>query len=221
VDGDANAREQLLQLGVRTLPVIARGKQFLFANDLETVAEFVGVQAPRHLRIPPEELYRKWLKILRTGQRYVRQLPDEQMDLDAMPGRKKSVRMVAYHVFRHCDSYLECVLNGARDVRALDAMEPAAHVYANGSALASYGDQVIARLMQWWQALADKSCQEQIEVVKIGSISIHQLLERSVCLSAHNARQIADILERQGIVPDGTLTEDDISGLPLPKKLWN
>jgi hypothetical protein len=49
---------------------------------------------------------------------------------------------------------------------------------------------------------------------------IHVLLERSTWHSAQHARQLAAVLERFGIEPDGRLTAEDLDGLPLPKGLW-
>ena len=43
---DPTGKEQLLKLGVRTVPVLARGDQYIFCQNLEDVAEFVGLRAP-------------------------------------------------------------------------------------------------------------------------------------------------------------------------------
>lgn len=39
---DTAGRAQLFKLGVRTVPVLARGEQFIFCQNLEDVAEFVA-----------------------------------------------------------------------------------------------------------------------------------------------------------------------------------
>ena len=43
---DPAGRQQLLALGVRNVPVVSRGEQFVFGQNLEDVAEFVGCRAP-------------------------------------------------------------------------------------------------------------------------------------------------------------------------------
>ena len=59
------------------MPVVARGDQFVFGQNLEDVAEFVGLQGGTgHTPLPPEQLIGKWLNVLRAAQRYLRQMPD-------------------------------------------------------------------------------------------------------------------------------------------------
>ena len=65
-------RERLLKLGVRNVPVVARGDQYVFGQNLEDVAEFVGLQGTGHTPLPPDELVRKWVGVLRATQRYLR-----------------------------------------------------------------------------------------------------------------------------------------------------
>jgi hypothetical protein len=82
---DQGGRERLLQLGVRNVPVVARGEQFVFGQNLEDVAEFVGLQGTGHEPLPPDELVRKWTNVLRAAQRYVGQLPDEKLEERVIP----------------------------------------------------------------------------------------------------------------------------------------
>jgi hypothetical protein len=49
---------------------------------------------------------------------------------------------------------------------------------------------------------------------------VAMLFERSTWHCAQHARQLAAVLERFGIEPDGRLTKQDLAGLPLPEGLW-
>ncbi|HEX9787833.1 MAG TPA: NrdH-redoxin, partial [Candidatus Binatia bacterium] len=60
---DPAGQARLFELGVRTVPVLARGKQYIFCQNLEDVAEFVGVQGTGHTPLPPEILCAKWLNV--------------------------------------------------------------------------------------------------------------------------------------------------------------
>jgi len=71
--------QRLLKLGVRNLPVVAKGDKFVFGQNLEDVAEFVGLMGTGHTPLPPEQLIAKWVNVLRAAQRYVRQLPAERL----------------------------------------------------------------------------------------------------------------------------------------------
>ena len=88
-----------------------------------------------------------------------------------------------------------------------------------GEEIARYGDTVIARLQQWWDGLADKSCRQKVKTF-FGMQPIHMLYERSTWHSAEQARQLPAVLEHFGIEPTGLPTVEDLAGLPLPERLW-
>ena len=69
----------MLAFGVRNVPVVARGDQFVFGQNLEDVAEFVGLQGTGHTPVPPEQLIGKWLIVLEALQRYIRQFPEARI----------------------------------------------------------------------------------------------------------------------------------------------
>ena len=44
---DPGGRERLLKLGVRNVPVVSKGESYVFGQNLEDVAEFVGLAGHR------------------------------------------------------------------------------------------------------------------------------------------------------------------------------
>src|SRR4051812_21345732 len=74
---DTAGRQKWLSNGVRNVTVVARGEQFVFGQNLEAVAEFVGIQVSGHTPLSPEQLIVKWVNALRAAQRLVRQMPSE------------------------------------------------------------------------------------------------------------------------------------------------
>ena len=58
VSAKPEAMDELRELGVRTVPVVARGKDYVFAQELADVSEFIGRKVDFR-RLPPEALYRK------------------------------------------------------------------------------------------------------------------------------------------------------------------
>jgi hypothetical protein len=129
-----------------------------------------------------------------------------------------------HHIFSIGAAFVECAAYGAKDLqeRAEPPLEDG--TFMTGDEMAGYGGEVIARIEAWWSARADKSCQEEIEIVYPGITirsSLNKLLERCVWHSAHHTRQIADLLEKRwGIAPDGRMTAEDLAGLPLPTRVW-
>jgi hypothetical protein len=216
---DRGGRERLLKLGVRNVPVVAKGEQFVFGQNLEDVAEFVGLQGTGHKPLPPEELVRKWTNVLRAAQRYVRQLPDDKLEERVIPNRDRSIRLLSHHVFRIGEAFLESVNDGVEYSIQHANVAPKEGTYTSGREIATYGEEVTARLEAWWSGLADSSCTQKLKTY-YGPQPLHQVLERSSWHSAQHARQLVALLERYGIEPEGRLTTDDLAGLPLPERLW-
>ena len=216
---DAGGRDRLLALGVRNVPVVAKGSAFVFGQNLEDVAEFVGLQGTGHTPLPPGQLIAKWINVLRAAQRYVRQIPDDRLNERVIPNRDRSLRLMGHHVFRIGEAFLETAVGGVEYATQLANIPPADGTFMTGEEIARYGDTVIARLQQWWDGLSDKSCRQQVKTF-FGMQPIYMLYERSTWHSAQHARQLAAVLERFGIEPNGRLTAEDLAGLPLPERLW-
>ena len=114
---------------------------------------------------------------------------------------------------------LETAVDGVEYAVQLANIPPADGTFMTGEEIARYGDTVIARLQRWWDGLGDKSCRQKVKTF-FGMQPIHMLFERSTWHSAQHARQLAAVLERFGIEPNGPLTAADLAGLPLPERLW-
>jgi len=216
---DAGGREKLLAFGVRNVPVVAKGGDYVFGQNLEDVAEFVGLQGTGHTPLPPAALVPKWIHVLRAAQRYMRQLPDERIHERVIENRDRSIRLMCHHIFRIGEAFLETAIDGAEYAVQLANVPPGDGTFMSGEEIARYGDTVIERLERWWDGLEDKSCKRKVNTF-FGTPPLHMLLERSTWHSAQHARQLMHVLERFGIEPDRRLTADDLAGLPLPERLF-
>jgi hypothetical protein len=216
---DPAAREQLISLGARTVPILARGAQYVFCQNLEDVAEFVGLEGTGHTPLPPAALIRKWIAVLHAAQRYLRQIPDARLTERVIHNRDRSIRLMGHHIFRIGEAFLETAQDGV-EYRVSNAnVAPRDGTFTTRNEIAAYGGTVIERLQSWWSGLEDKSCRQPVKTF-YGTPPMHQLLERSTWHSAQHARQLIAVLERFDIEPDGRLTPDDLVGLPLPVGLW-
>ncbi len=216
---DPGGREKLLSFGVRNVPVVARGGQYVFGQNLEDVAEFVGLQGTGHKPLPPEQLIKKWIAVLRAVQRYLRQMPSARMNEKVIDNRDRSIRLMGHHVFRIGEAFLETAVGGVEYAVQLANVPPKEGTFTTGEEIAQYGETVIKRLQEWWDGLGDKSCQQKVKTF-FGMQPLYMLYERSTWHSAQHGRQLAAVLERFGIEPNGPLTKEDLAGLPLPERLW-
>jgi hypothetical protein len=216
---DAGGRERLLKFGVRNVPVVAKGESYVFGQNLEDVAEFVGLQGTGHTPLPPHELIAKWLNVLRAAQRLVRQMPDDKMLERVIPNRDRAIRLLSHHVFRIGEAFLETVIDGKEYAAQHANVPPAEGTHTTGPQVAEYGEGVIKRLEAWWAQLEDKSGSQMLKTY-YGPQPLHTVLERSTWHSAQHSRQLAAVLERYGVTPDRPLTPQELAGLPLPERLW-
>jgi hypothetical protein len=204
---------------VRNLPVVAKGRNFAFGQNLEDVAEFVGLEGTGHTPLPPDALIDKWTAVLDAARRYVRQLPQERLHDRVIENRDRSIRLLAHHIFRIGEAYLETVVDGVEYSNNLATVPPQDGTFLKGEEFSAYGESVIRRLRQWWDGLADRSCQQSVKTY-YGEQVMHQLFERCTWHSAQHTRQLVHLLERYGIQPDRPLTPGDLAGLPLPERLF-
>ena len=200
--------------------MLARGSQYIFCQNLQDVAEFVGLAGTRHSPLRPEILMSKWIAVLRAACRYVRQIPNERLPERAIATRDRSIRLLCHHIFRIGEAFLEVAIEGVEYKEQLANVPPEDGTYLSGGEIAGYGERIIERLEQWWDAHDDKSCQQKVRTF-YGEQPAHLLLERSTWHSAQHTRQMIAVLERLNVDPDGRLTDDEYAGLPLPERLWD
>jgi len=199
--------------------VLAKGGQFIFCQNMEDVAEFVGLQGSGHSPLPPAVLCDKWIAVLRASQRYVRQIPDPRLTERAIDNRDRSIRLLSHHIFRIGEAFLETAIDDVEYWTNNANVPPAEGSCMTSVDIAAYGDGIIERIENWWAQLEDKSCRQKVKTF-YGAPPLHQLFERSTWHSAQHARQIIAVLERFGIEPNGRLADDDLAGLPLPQGIW-
>jgi len=210
----------LLSLGVQTVPVLAKGGQYIFCQNLEDVAEFVGLQGTGHTPLPPAILVEKWLAVLRAAQRYIRQIPNPRLGERAIDNRDRSIRLLSHHIFRIGEAFLETAIDDVEYWANNANVPPQDGSCTTGDEIVAYGDGIIERIKNWWAQLDDKSCQQKVRTF-YGTPPMHQLFERSTWHSAQHTRQMIAVLERFGIDPDRRLSADDLAGLPLPERIWD
>jgi predicted DNA-binding WGR domain protein len=214
---DPNGRARLHELGVRSVPVLARGKDYVFGQRIEDVARFVGVTYDAK-SLTPDELVRRWSAILHAGQRIMRQFPQSALEERVHEKRDQSIRHMGYHALRLGDAFLATAVDGVEDWLAV-SMEKPGTALATGADVAAYGDGVIERLEQWWTMQSDRQCSSDVKTYS-GVQSLREFLERQTWHSAQHIRQLAWRLEQMGIAPDGPLTAKELAGLPIPEAIW-
>jgi glutaredoxin len=218
VHGNAAGMEELRKLGARSVPIVARGDKFVFAQTLTDVIKFLDLKLREQERLSPAQLMQKMELVLTSAARYIRQIPGPELD-KPFRNRDRPIRVLCYHVFRIVEGFLESMDDG-KLLTYERIMEGAPPSVATGEDIARYGEGVLQRAKAWWAANPDKSCSREIDTY-FGKHPLHVVLERTVWHPAQHTRQLMLILESLDIRPDRPLSAADLAGLPLPEKAWD
>jgi glutaredoxin len=211
---------ELEALGVRLVPIVARGTVWANGAVFRDVAKVAGFEYGGHEMLTPEELKDKVLMILDAAQGYLRQIPEDTLDV-VLPGRPRSYRQLVYHVFDIPKVFLDRVEHDAPyTYEALKSILPAD--MTSKEDLLDYGRGNRERLAAWWEREGTTTDFEQPGKVYYGDVNLHEVLERTAWHSGQHTRQIILMLrEKLGIEPDDPLRDDDFVGLPMPKNVWD
>jgi len=217
VHGNPAGMEELRRLGARSVPVVARGGKFVFAQALGDVIKFLDLKVQLQERLSPEQLVKKLEIVLPAACRYIRQIPPEWLD-KPFRNRNRPIRVLCHHVFRIVEGFLES-MQDERELTYERIMQEAPSLRTN-EALARFGESVLTRLQEWWKTTPDRSCSRLMDTY-FGKQPLHIVLERTVWHPTQHTRQLMLILETLNIKPDRALTAADLAGLPLPDKAWD
>ena len=193
------------------------GERYVLGARLKEIAELVGKPYQEQEKLSPEQLVRKLDVVLAAVQRYIRQVPDDKLDMKS-PDRDRPLRRLAYHAFNLVDCFLETAAGAPLTYEGLNAAAPPEAV-RSGAAIAEYGEGVRERLRAWWSRDSGRSPDDVVETY-YGQQTLHQLLERTAWHSAQHSRHIILFLGWIGVEPEGPLTKEDLAGLPLPDAVW-
>ena len=95
---DEKGFAELQSLGIKLVPIVARGTSWANGAVFRDVAKVAGFEYGAHKMLAPEIIKDKILMILDAAQRYLEQIPDSKLD-EVLPGRPRSYRQLVYHVF--------------------------------------------------------------------------------------------------------------------------
>ncbi len=217
---DEQGFKELAALGVRLVPIVARGDTWANGAVFRDVAKVAGFAYDAHAMLSPEELKEKVLMILDAAGRYLAQIPDDRLDV-VLPGRPRSYRQLVYHVFDIPRVFLDRVeFDAPYTYEALISVLPADMTTKDD--LLDYGRLTRERFADWWAGGGADVDFKQPGKVYYGEVNLHEVLERTAWHAGQHSRQIILMLrEKLGIEPDTPLDDADFAGLPLPKNIWD
>jgi hypothetical protein len=208
---------ELRRIGARSVPVLSRGDDFVFAQNLAQVVKFLGLDEVVGPKLSPSELIARLDRFLAAAERYIAQMPDDKLSVE-VPNRPRSYRVLGHHIFRIPETFLEVAAGATLAYESLTVPPP--ETMRRSADITAYGAAVRRRLTDWWQAKQDKTGHETVQTY-YGPQLLHEYLERTTWHSGQHVRQWMMLLRLAGIEPDRPLVDADFAELPMPGSVWD
>ena len=206
---------ELQKLGVRSVPVLSRGDKYTFGQSTRQIIDFLGLEEKSGAELSTEELAARVDKFMGAALELIPLMPPGRLDTH-VPGRPRSYRTLAFHLFRVVDAFLDANANITL-VQAMFREEP--DPQAGTDALVAYGETVRNRFRAWWQN-GDTSPSRTLQTY-YGPQSLHELMERTTWHAGQHVRQYMMLLEKEGVTHHRPLVAADFAKLPMPQNVWD
>lgn len=195
--------------------MLSRGKDFIFGQSLPQIVAFLGLQENSGPELSPAELYARLDRFMTAALGLLPLMPPGRLDVH-VPGRPRSYRALAFHLFRVVAAFLDAEA-GTTLIQAAFREEPAAD--ADMGSVVAYGSAVQQRFRDWWAH--GETGAARVLSTYYGAQSLHELLERTTWHSGQHVRQWMMLLELEGVTHDRPLVDADFARLPMPQNVWD
>jgi glutaredoxin len=216
---DKDALAELATLGIRSVPIVRRGKDWANGQVLREVARVAGIAWGGAPVLPAPELAARLIEIQTAAQRLFAQIPDGKLG-HMLPNRPRSYAQLGYHIFNIADLFLEHEVQGLPLKEGAYGRVPPPEMDSKGKIIA-YGQDVLRRFQAWWDGPGQTADFSRKARVYYGDVTLHEYLERTIWHSGQHVRQLVMVLGMLGIEPDRPPTEESFAGLPMPVKVWD
>jgi len=214
---DPAGLDELRRLGARSVPVLSRGDDYVFAQNIGHVVKFLGLDEATGPVLSPTQLIARLDGFLDAAIRMIPQMPDDRLSTE-VPNRPRSYRVLAHHIFRIPETFLEVAHGATLSYENLTARPPDA--MAGTADIVAYGVDVRQRLAAWWAAKPDKAGRDPVQTY-YGPQILHEYLERTTWHVGQHVRQWNMLLGMAGIAADRPPGEGDFANLPMPSQVWD
>jgi hypothetical protein len=215
VEASPERLDDLKRLGIPLVPATVVGGRWVHGWNPKALAELVGIAYTEGERLSPAALARRLDAVLEAAQRAIRQVPAGHLGMKA-PDRDRTVRQLAFHVFRLSAAFVDTREQGHFPESWL--LEDPPPEMQDGAAIAAYGQRVRDRIEVFVRRPG--WCDGPVNTY-YGAQPAHELMERTTWHAAQHLRQLYWFLERMRVAPERPLTDDDLAGLPFPKAVWS
>ena len=210
------ARDALIALGARSIPVLARGSDWIHGQDIDELARFVGVTLISH-QIEPTELVSKLDYFLVTAAELTQHIPAVLLETELPNRMDRTTADLAAHIAWIVRGFLIASLGGELEFRHFEIRPHGAD--RSIQSLIEALQQTQKDLHSWWQHA--QASPPLTVVTYYGVQTFHSVLERTTWHVAQHCRQLEWALRSAGVTLPRTLSSAALAQLPLPRGIWD
>lgn len=215
---EASAFAELAELGLRRVPIVARGEYWADGQVLEDVARVAGIRFERKTLVPVRSLLQKGDAVMASAAAHVARIPEAALE-EHFPGRPRSHLQLGRHVFHIFELFLDLVERGRR-AEVEDYLTDGPADVVTAAALLTYGEGVRGRFSRWGGRIDDFDFAATADVY-YGVPTMHEFLERTVAHAAQHTRQVENVVRDLGLPTHGALDAAALAGLDIADGVYD
>jgi glutaredoxin len=209
------AMEEIMAAGLRSIPVVRKNGKYIYAQSLDDVAGHIGVTR-NHKRLPNDVLLDRWDPILTKARAIIAQFSDEDLEKDAIPTRKRTIKKVSVHIFQIVIAFRRQIEDGITEIKPIQGyMDPSIKTRAD---VLAFAEKVQDGLRTWLANGGRAMIADRLQTY-YGQQDSGQVIERAVWHCTQHTRQLDHVcvgrLGKEFLVPP-----ELYAGLPLPARIW-
>ena len=198
IEKDPTAFEELQALGLMSVPVVAKGDNFVVGWNPTKVGELLGFEV-QEVSTTPEHMLSTIRTLVDATIRAVAQIPHEMLTWKS-PDRDRPLRQLVHHLFRNYELGVDADILGEFPARTTWRMTRDVPTFDSSQRLVRYGEMVKAKFNAWYEVVDPRAFEKTIDA-DVGPRTLMQVLERTRLHSAFHLRQVYAFLEAGGVEP--------------------
>jgi hypothetical protein len=218
VENDATAAQELLDLGLSTVPVTTYQSGHVVGFNPLQLKELLHLSSDARWEADPHELFEALDQLMTAVPAAIRQIPHEQLTYRS-PDRDRDLRTFGVHIVHRVQRGLDSTSTLTFGPSSKEIYDRAAQPYATSVAIAEYGAEIQQRLHDWRVAAGNAPLEQTVDAY-MGRITLLQLFEMITNHTAHHLRQLYVFMRRLGLEPREPLAVEQLRGVTVLQSVF-
>ena len=184
--------DKLRALGARSIPIVAKGGKFVFAQVIKDVVDFLELNEETGPALSPAELAARYDRVAAAAVSSVRQMPDSALR-NMLPNRPRSWLVLMHHMFQIPVEFMDSLAESRPLAYENLVAAPPANMTTSAQ-VADFGEAMHQRFNVWWQSEGSKLAYAEPFEAYFGTTTLHEMFERTVWHSTQHVRQVQNLL---------------------------